>query len=291
MKKIVLGTVLSLVLFMLFAMPSLAAVTIEFDGRQIPVEEAPRTVQGRLYVPMRVLSDALSCAVIWEENTVRVHTGDDIWLATTVGAKAATVTQADGSKRQVTLDVPAKIYGDRLLLPLRAVAEALGVKVDYRVNKVSLTSTPLYFGDKPLTCMTEYKQATMGGNTFVHFGNANIARAYRIFTGFKQREAAAPAEGEPLGVYAGDYKLMRAVGFYSGRPTWLNSAFTEPGLVNYRLYAYEAGSSATEKDMLLYDQNAQKWYAVSWADFAASGFEDIWTETDLLTELVNMGAA
>lgn len=72
------------------------------------------------------------------DNTDNGSTTDDSSNATPVettviqpGSNVATITDADGNTRTVTMDVPPTIKDGRTLMPARFIAEVLGATVDY----------------------------------------------------------------------------------------------------------------------------------------------------------------
>ncbi len=82
----------------------------------------PFTENGRTLVPVRFISENFGAQVDWNEveqlvtvryknKTIQLRLGDNIM---------------DVNGEKVTLDVPAKTYNDRTLIPLRALVEALG---------------------------------------------------------------------------------------------------------------------------------------------------------------------
>lgn len=100
------------------------------DLRKTAIDEsnnnvAPFVVNGRTLLPIRFVSEALGAKVNWNDSTrtVTVVKGSDT-IELVIGSN---IMKKNGSEIQI--DVPAAIYYDRTMLPLRAVAEALGKKV------------------------------------------------------------------------------------------------------------------------------------------------------------------
>jgi hypothetical protein len=80
---------------------------------------------GRTLVPCRVIAEALGAFVNWdnETRTVIIERKKDSFQL----APDSTIAFKNGE--QIVLDVPGKIVGDRLYVPLRIIAESLGAKV------------------------------------------------------------------------------------------------------------------------------------------------------------------
>ena len=113
-------------------------VTVFVDGNQIQFDVAPIIENGRTLVPMRYIFEALDAKVEWinEENTA-IATKDGNEIKVIIGSN---YLWKNGTAIQ--LDVPAKLVNDRTLVPVRAVSEGLGAKVDWDENlfRVIITS-------------------------------------------------------------------------------------------------------------------------------------------------------
>ncbi len=85
----------------------------------------PFTENGRTLVPVRFIAENFGARVDWTESTqtVDITCGDNV-IRMVLGSKEMNV-----NGQVVMLDVPAQTYNARTLIPLRALAEALGKKV------------------------------------------------------------------------------------------------------------------------------------------------------------------
>ncbi len=85
----------------------------------------PFTENGRTLVPVRFISEAFGASVGWDDvsQTVSVQL-DDKTISLVIGSNQMLV-----NGQAVTLDVPANTVNGRTLIPLRALAEALGKHV------------------------------------------------------------------------------------------------------------------------------------------------------------------
>ncbi|BDG61541.1 N-acetylmuramoyl-L-alanine amidase family protein [Caldinitratiruptor microaerophilus] len=109
-------------------------VGLELDGRPVPTDP-PSFISGdRTFVPIRFVAEALGADVRWlpERREVRIRPLPDVpeaagEIVLTVGYPAARV-----AGREVPLDVAPQIVGDRTFVPLRFVAETLGLEVGWR---------------------------------------------------------------------------------------------------------------------------------------------------------------
>jgi len=94
-------------------------------GDQLVCDVPPRIVEGRTLVPVRALCDKVGAQVTWvpEIRTVEVQLGET-HVSIPVGSKTAFV-----NRQPVKLDVPAVIEDGHTLVPVRFVADALGLEV------------------------------------------------------------------------------------------------------------------------------------------------------------------
>lgn len=119
----------------LFAAPAGAAneIKVFLENEEISFDVPPQIINGRTMVPLRAIFEALDASVEWEQSTqtIKAHREDKQEFATysydvvmQIGNNEMTV---NGEKK--SLDTPPVIVGDRTLVPVRAVAESLGVGV------------------------------------------------------------------------------------------------------------------------------------------------------------------
>jgi len=95
------------------------------DGRPHFMDTTPVNLQGNVFVPVRVISEALNSPVTWFPKTKDITIGSDIKL--TVGSIRAVI-------RNVEYILPFAPFIDknnRTLVPIRFIAEALNCKVDW----------------------------------------------------------------------------------------------------------------------------------------------------------------
>lgn len=97
------------------------------NGEETDFDVPPMLQSGRTLVPFRKIAETLGAEVSWnaEERTV-VVTKDNITVQLKIDDKTALVNGAE-----VTMDVTAKVYKNRTMIPLRFIAESLDTTVDY----------------------------------------------------------------------------------------------------------------------------------------------------------------
>jgi len=125
------------VLILTLIMPNtvLATPNVILDGQQLSFDVPPIIEDGRTLVPLRTIFEALGAKVSWDENTqTAAATKADISIKLQINSKTAYK-----NNQAVSLDVAPKIVKDRTLIPLRFVSEALGAKVGWNEENMTIT--------------------------------------------------------------------------------------------------------------------------------------------------------
>ena len=108
------------------------APNVMIDGSAMAFSDQPPVERaGRIYVPMRALFERLGATVVYENGTINATRGHRT-IQLQIGSQTATV---DG--QQVQLDSPAFEIGDRTLVPLRFIAQALGAQVAWNESQMT----------------------------------------------------------------------------------------------------------------------------------------------------------
>ena len=103
------------------------AIKIYVNGAQIKPDTNPVLVNSRTMVPIRAIAEKLGYSVSWfqESQTVSMQKGSDL-IQLSIDS-----TSMYHNSNNIIIDVAPLIYDDRTYLPVRAVAEAMGCKVDW----------------------------------------------------------------------------------------------------------------------------------------------------------------
>ena len=136
-KKITVGILSALVFLVFSASIAFASdIRVQLDGSYVDLEPAPIIVDGRTLLPARAIVEMLGGEIDWDNDLRQVHINHDgIHVLLTIDNPVAYV---NGQPQE--LDVPPQIINDRTLVPLRFVAESLGVDVDFRYGTVYITT-------------------------------------------------------------------------------------------------------------------------------------------------------
>ena len=123
-------------------------IVVEIDGAVVEFDVKPQIINDRTMVPMRKIFESLGAKVEWVPEMERViATYGTSVINMKINDNVFTVTDVLLEDiKEVELDVPAQIVEEdgigRTLVPVRAVSEALGKKVDWDGEnlKVIITS-------------------------------------------------------------------------------------------------------------------------------------------------------
>lgn len=101
----------------------------------------PYIKNSRTYVPIRFIAEELGYDVKWDgANKKVIMKNGNTNVELTIGSNKMKV-----NGKVLTLDAPAEIKDERTFVPLRAIAESFGQKVDY-----SKDYKAVYIGDNPV---------------------------------------------------------------------------------------------------------------------------------------------
>ena|GEM_PF-3472593 len=139
----------------------------------------PYIKNSRTYVPIRFIAEELGYDVKWDGANKKVTMkSDGTTVELTIGSNKMMV-----NGKAVLLDAPAEIRDDRTFVPLRAIAEAFGEKVDYSSDyrAVYIGDNPkynafykvVYYYEKKETVISEY---TINIATYKMDVNGNVTR-------------------------------------------------------------------------------------------------------------------
>ena len=102
-------------------------ITILINGTPLTTDVSPYISNDCTFVPIRAVSERLGAKVSWDEGTETAFIEtDDIKIELKKDSAEAKV-----NGKTVALEQPAVITQDRTMVPIRFVAEALGLKVDW----------------------------------------------------------------------------------------------------------------------------------------------------------------
>ena len=103
------------------------ATHVYLNGNKLVLDKAPFVENNRTYLPLRAVSENLGASVAWENQTktITISKNNQV-IVLRIGSTVATV-----NNKAVTLDVAPKIKDNTTYVPVRFVADCLGVPLDY----------------------------------------------------------------------------------------------------------------------------------------------------------------
>ena len=122
------------------AMANSPVVTVLLDGLPVRFDVPPQIVNGRTFVPFRLIAEAININVSWDSNTRTISASDgNTRITLQANNKIAMVND-----QPLTLDTPPIIVNGRTLVPLRFFSEAFGCKVNWvsETRTIHISSPP-----------------------------------------------------------------------------------------------------------------------------------------------------
>ncbi|MBG9796073.1 N-acetylmuramoyl-L-alanine amidase [Paenibacillus dendritiformis] len=113
-------------------------VTVQVDGKTVKFpDEKPYFENNRVLIPIRFVSEALGAKVDYKKETIGSRIDRVVYVELNgkmirMPVNSDTVLVGDTI---VKLDVPARLQGSRVFVPLRFVSEALGATVNWNQSK------------------------------------------------------------------------------------------------------------------------------------------------------------
>lgn len=100
------------------------------DGKMSPLEEPPFIKDGRTYIPLKLMAEALGSELKWNAETrgITIIKGD-ITIDMIVGSSKALVNH-----EMIEMDAPPVIKNGRTFVPVRFVSEILGAQVTWNAR-------------------------------------------------------------------------------------------------------------------------------------------------------------
>lgn len=125
MKKLI--SVLMMVMVLLNCGVVQAKPFIYLNGERANLSKSPLIVNGRTYLPLRATGEALGAIVDWKGETKTITISRSYKkVVLRIGEKTARV-----NNEIVNLDAPAFVKDSVTYVPVRFVADCLGIQVDY----------------------------------------------------------------------------------------------------------------------------------------------------------------
>lgn len=111
-------------------------IKVFIDGKQLDFADIDPIIENsRALVPMRAIFEALGAEIAWDDTLKTVTaTKEDIEVSLKIGDTTGYI-----NGKPVVLDTPAKIKSARTVVPVRFIAESLGMDVTWDASLQSVT--------------------------------------------------------------------------------------------------------------------------------------------------------
>lgn len=279
MKKNYMCACLCLLLILCPSIVTASDITLDIDGNKIVSDVTPEVKNGTTFVPLRVVSESLGAEVEYNGGIVTVaKEGQRIVLP--LDGSAVKVYLADGQEQTMNLDSGVFVKKGRTMVPLRFVAEALNMQVNYLSGeqKVQIISRKnLVIDGLDLKYATTYTRIGMGRRLEQFSGYGVPAAMYETLQNGLLREVAEPNTPYGSMFEISDYYMEQyIVGFYEETPLYKKNSGENATNANFSFVLYKMLEGTFEygsdSQYLLYDVQNGKWYI-----FAAESY-DVFTK-------------
>ena len=157
-------------------------IIVTVDDIPVDFDTAPIIENDRTLVPMRAIFEALGKIVCWDDEDKYASANDiNIEVLFTIGSKNMVKHYISTGKDEIiSLDAPIKIVNDRTFVPLRALSEAFGNKVEWddETRIISITS-PNKYASEPSSksdVPIEIPEAVEAEGTYIQKLMANLPK-------------------------------------------------------------------------------------------------------------------
>ncbi|WP_445323743.1 copper amine oxidase N-terminal domain-containing protein [Paenibacillus sp. FSL R5-0407] len=253
MKKLI--TAAAVLSVMIFASSVYAAEPVKIlmknqtDGATTAISSdvSPETVNSRTMVPLRVISENLGATVKWSDSKI-ILTNSNVEVILHQNSNKAVK-----NGKAVLLDAKPYLKNNRVMVPLRFIAETFGCKVSYSNFAVTVETKPLIIDGVKVKALQQEYHMILGGVVNQIHGNTYNEAIYNIFVENKGKKVEAPPNYSwrshlPPGYYykAGQYDFLDQEG---------NS------ILRFDVYSLiRSTDSDRDPEVLIHQANENQWY-------------------------------
>ena len=224
-------------------------IVVKIDGKTMTPKDMPAVaIDGRTLLPMRQIAQELGCEVTWNEEAKQAYViNDDYTLV-------FEMNKATGYKngKTFTMDVPPMIINDRTMLPVRALASALDLNIqwDDATRTVAITTTGNTTPTNPTTPSVNY----------VTLNKVTVPASKTAEQTFSVQASGAVSSYEE--VYVADNKIV--LDFYSAKNGLAaNLTATNSGIVTAVRTAEHTADDGTTYTRVVFDLTGKKNYTIT----------------------------
>lgn len=275
MKKVISAMFVAMFVFTVASPTYAADIQIKVEGVTATADVKPEVKNNRIMVPLRVISENLGANVHWSGSEVTL-TKNSMKIVLKLGSSSVVI-----NGKTVKLDVKPYIHHNRIIVPLRFIAETFASKVDYSNSTVKIDTEPLVIDGVKVTTLQQEYHMTMGGVVNQIKNDAMIEAIYNTIVDNKGSKVEAPSD------YT--WSMPNPGGYYkSGQYDFLDQ--TGNSIKQFDIYSYVStlGSPVTAPEYLVFDATEKQWYLFNEvASRAVYQFIDTATKNGYLTVISN----
>ena len=133
---------------------NIGETTFTENGKEDEMDVAPFIRNGRTFIPVRYIAEALGAEADWEPKGSQVETVylecADLLITIGIGENMLSVLNKEsGDKEPISMDTAAFIENGRTFLPFRFIAQAFGADVAYSTNDSGQVDRVWFTQEKP----------------------------------------------------------------------------------------------------------------------------------------------
>ena len=239
-------------------------IVVKIDGKTMTPKDMPAVaIDGRTLLPMRQIAQELGCEVTWNEEAKQAYViNDDYTLV-------FEMNKATGYKngKTFTMDVPPMIVNDRTMLPVRALASALDLNIqwDDATRTVSIKTTANTTPTTPTTptnptTPTIPTTPTTPSVNYVTLNKVTVPASKTAEQTFSVQASGAVSSYEE--VYVADNKIV--LDFYGAKNGLATSlTATNSGIVTAVRTAEHTADDGTIYTRVVFDLTGKKNYTIT----------------------------
>ena len=123
-----------------------SSINVSVEGKKMDFDVPPVLENGRTLVPLRAIFEELGADIQWEAETKTITaTKGETTISLQIGNGIAHINE-----NEVVMDVPAKVFNGRTMVPVRFVSEAMGAVVGWEGSTKTVTIEQAQIYDREL---------------------------------------------------------------------------------------------------------------------------------------------
>lgn len=276
MRKLLAGIFTVLILFIIASPTYAADMKIKVEGVTISSDVKPEFKNNRTMVPLRVISENLGARVNWSDSEIVLKKSN-----VNVVLKLNSNTAMKNGKK-VPLDAKPYLKNNRVMVPLRFIAEMFGSNVGYSNFVVTIETKPLVIDGVKVKTLQEEVHMTMGGIVNHVNGNAYNEAIYHVFVENKGKKVEEPSNYSWVLNYLapGDY-------YKAGQYDFLDQKGNS--IKRFDIYTkVQTFDEDQDPEALIYEANVNQWYMFNYkAHREIQQLIDTASNNGFLTEISN----